>query len=79
MIKTFTRNDIVRFLYGEMTESEIADFRMSLSSDYYLKESLKDHMTLLEDMDKSMINPPERIINNILTYSQNYKIKSIGT
>ena len=79
MIKTFTRNDIVRFLYGEMTESEIADFRVSLSSDYDLKESLKDHMTLLEDMDKSMINPPERIINNILTYSQNYKIKSIGT
>ena len=79
MIKTFTRNDIVRFLYGEMTESEMADFRMSLSSDYDLKESLHDHMTLLKDMDESMISPPERIINNILTYSKNYKAKSIGT
>ncbi|MDH5605191.1 MAG: hypothetical protein OEY51_14670 [Cyclobacteriaceae bacterium] len=79
MIKTFTRNDIVRFLYGEMTESEIADFRMSLSSDYDLKERLKDHMTLLEEMDKSMIDPPDRVINNILNYSKNYKLKSIGT
>jgi len=78
MIKTFTRNDIFRFLYGEMTGAEEDEFRMSLTSDNDLREDLQDFQTLKEDMEKTMISPPERTINSILEFSRNYNVKSIG-
>ena len=39
MNKTFTQDDIIRFIYGEMNQEESVLFKCSLQSDTKLNES----------------------------------------
>ena len=77
MIKTFTQNDILRFLYGEMTPSEAEDFEDCLSRDSELKEEYTDQLNLLEHLDKSLIEPREAVINKIREYSAQAKERQV--
>ena len=69
MTKTFTRNDVIRFLYGEMQEDESESFCEILQTDSDLREEYLDQLILINQVEKTIINPPKRIIDNILTYS----------
>ena len=48
MYKTFTKNDIIRFLYNEMTSEELISFKEAILNDSDLSDTyyeLKSSMT----------------------------------
>ena len=69
MTKTFTPNDVTRFLYGEMGENEMFSFKLSMESDQDLKKEYSDQLSLLELLERSFIEPSDRSIEKILKYS----------
>ena len=76
MTKTFTRNDITRFLYGEMTEDEMISFDYSLESDQELKKEYQEQLSLLELIERSRLEPSENTISGILKYSRDYNVST---
>ena len=76
MTKTFTRNDITRFLYGEMKEDEIHSFNLSLESDQELKKEYREQLSLLELIERSRLEPSEKTISRILKYSRDFTVST---
>ncbi len=71
MTKTFTKDDLVRFLYEEVNEDERLDIKESLSADMELRSSLdelKEAKALLEDFS---MKAPEDVVSRILYASKN--------
>jgi len=73
MIKTSTPNDVIRYLYGELSELESEEFKNILIQESDNTEILDDFENLRDKIDACSINPPQRVINSILEYSRNYK------
>ncbi len=73
MTTTFTKNDLVRFLYGEVNEDERLDMIESQKSDMELQSSLdkiQEAKELLEGFSMSM---PNSLVSKILYISKNYQ------
>ena len=70
MTKTFTPNDVTRFLYGEMNESEVIAFHLSMGSDQELEQEYRDQLRLLEHLDRVQVEPSNGSIERIMDYSK---------
>jgi len=71
MNATFTKEILVNYLYGKLTESEMEAVRKEMTSDQQLAEEfeiLKETMIALENDEKLM--PSETSINIIMDYSK---------
>lgn len=71
MNATFTKEILVNYLYGQLTESEMKAVRKEMTSDQQLAEEfeiLKETMIALENDEKLM--PSETSINIIMDYSK---------
>lgn len=77
MITTFTENDLVRFLYGELNESEKEEFEQALVTDFDLQSRLNDLRTVMNDLDQVNFSPSQRAIDNILQFSKGYQPESV--
>ena len=73
MIKTFTQNDIIRFLYHETSEEENAEIESALLCDSELLEMYQELCLLTKQLDKIEIVPSEKVIKRVVKYS-----KSLG-
>lgn len=70
MIKTFTQDDVVRYLYCETTESESKEIAQALICDAELQETYKKLSALKTQLDGGMIDPSDKAVDNILNYSR---------
>jgi hypothetical protein len=75
MIKTFTENDLIRFIYHETTESEEREINKALSSDAVLQLQYNELITVKNQMDESQLEPSQSVINSILTYARRLQEK----
>lgn len=73
MIKTFTKNDIVRFLYDEVTEDEKADINDALLSDFELQEHVGELRKVMESLDTFEMKAPSAVVSRILYASKNFQ------
>ena len=73
MTKTFTRNDVIRYLYNEMIDNEKLEFVKALEDDSKLLSIFKLCKNQMKELKHSLLEPPEHIIENVLKYSANYK------
>ena len=76
MTKTFTENDLVRFLYNELSKSESEEIERAILTDEELQEQINKLKTLQQDMDNLRLSPSKRTIGKILAYSKGYEIQS---
>ena len=73
MDKTFTQNQIIQFLFGEMKEQDQMDMLDFLQSDeeafqnYYKYRKAQEMLTSLE------VSAKRSSLNKILNYSKNFK------
>lgn len=72
MIKTFTKNELVRFLYEESEEKLTNDIKRARLYDDELDDELDGMNDLCEALDSFTIEAPERVTKNILEYSRSY-------
>ncbi|MCG8321232.1 MAG: hypothetical protein MI921_17145 [Cytophagales bacterium] len=77
MIKTFTPNDVIRYLYNETSEEENKAIAQALIIDAELLEIYMQLKQSAEKLDEIEKNPSENVINNILNYSKSKDLDSV--
>ncbi len=76
MTKTFTENDLIRFLYNELNEKESEAIERAILTDQVLQEQINKLRKLQEDMDDIQVAPSKRTIRKILDFSKGFEVQS---
>ena len=76
MTKTFTRNDLIRYIYQETTESEKQEIEQELLLDNKLFEVYKNLAEVSMELDRVELSPSEKTINKILNFSKTINLHS---
>ena len=71
MIKIFTQDDVIRYIYNELTPEEQSEFKNALLCDPGLQEEYKKMKTVTGKLDV-LKHPSHRTVENILRYSRSY-------
>jgi hypothetical protein len=75
MIKTFTQNDVIRFVYDEVGPIERTQFKSLLFIDSSFHQSYKKYSKMKTQLDKISLEPSENVINRILMYSKSFSLQ----
>jgi CRISPR/Cas system CSM-associated protein Csm2 small subunit len=78
MIATFTRNDIIRYVYLETSEEENFLIQQTLLTETHLQQFYEELLETKQVLDQSQANPSERVLQNILAYSRNFNVSRIS-
>lgn len=70
MIKTFTQNDLIRYLYHETTEKEEQEIDKALLSDSELRSMYTSMSAIKKEMDSAQLEPSPTTVLNILSYAR---------
>lgn len=73
MIKSFTPNDLIRYIYQEMPEVEQELLMQALHSDESLMQEYLELLSAIEQLDQIPLNPSEKVVKAIKS-----KAKSTG-
>lgn len=76
MTKTFTENDLIRFLYNELDDKVSDEIDQSILTDQVLQDQINKLRKLQEDMDDLQVAPSKRTIKKILDFSKGFEIQS---
>ena len=75
MIKTFTKNDLIRYLYHETTEKEETEINKALICDAELLAVYNDLCLMKKEIDNTMLEPSSSTVLNILSYARSIEQK----
>lgn len=70
MIKLFTQNDLIKFLYHETSEEETKEISKALMCDAELQLMYQELKALVGDLDRDHMEPSSSSVLNILAYSR---------
>lgn len=65
MIKSFTPNDLVRYIYQEMPEVEQELLMQALHSDDALMQEYMEMLSTVELLEQFNLQPSEKVVNAI--------------
>jgi hypothetical protein len=66
MTKSFTPNDLLRYIYQEMSEGENELVVQALRSDDHLMQDYLDMLSTLDQLNQLMLTPSEKVVKSIL-------------
>lgn len=75
MIKTFTQNDVIRFVYDEVSAEERSQFNDLLLIDADFQKMYFRYTKTKVLISRSKLEPSENVINRILTYSKSLSLQ----
>ena len=75
MTKTFTQNDLIRFIYHETTEREAQEISRVLSFDPELQLQYRELLLTKNNLDKAQLEPSHAAVENILLYARGLEVK----
>ncbi|WP_254561623.1 hypothetical protein [Dyadobacter diqingensis] len=75
MTKTFTYDDVIRYLYAETTQNENESIAEALALDDDLMNFYLDSLEMKEQMNKIVRTPSDRSIQKIIHFSRQYSLK----
>ncbi|GAB4241004.1 MAG: hypothetical protein Tsb0034_17760 [Ekhidna sp.] len=76
MTKTFTEDDLVRFLFDEVNEDERVEINESLSADMDLRTSLEELKEAKGLIESFSMKAPQSVVSRILYASKNLTVSS---
>ncbi len=77
MTKTFTQDDVIRYIYNETTAEETEAIAQALITDEMLMDEYKQLSASIDSLNSAMLEPSEKVITNILNYSKSVDLHSI--
>ena len=77
MTKTFTQNDLIRYIYHETTEQESIDIEETLLIDNEFFEEYRKLAEVSMELDRVDEKPSEKSIRKILNYSKSLNLHSV--
>jgi hypothetical protein len=75
MIKTFTQNDLIRYLYHETTAKETKEINKALICDSELQEQFKELTATKGQLDNARLQPSGAVVERILHYARGLQEK----
>lgn len=78
MTKTFTKNDLIRSVYNELTAEEQAQIERTAIQDPAVEESLKELEETRDSLNELMVSAPQRSVDKILAYSRDYEATGVS-
>lgn len=75
MIKTFTQNDLIRFIYHETTNEEESEINKALLCDSELRQRHAELLDQKRQLDQARLEPGSQVIANILNYARGLEVK----
>lgn len=76
MIKTFTQDDVIRYVYEETTASERSEIKQAIICDSELQDLYKELVAIKKQLDDSMKTPSHKVTESILNYSKSLNLLS---
>lgn len=73
MIKTFTPNDVIRYIYKETSTEESELIAYSLLTDTELRTFYEEMLGMKQEISKIIQEPTENTIGRILTFSRDFQ------
>ena len=70
MIRTFTQNDLTRYICRETTEEETREINHLLTLDRELRLEMDGLRTMLEQLDGTLLEPSDAVVANIMTIAR---------
>ena len=77
MTKTFTQNDLLRYIYQETNEQEKKDIEEALLFDNDLFEAYREIAEVTEELNRIDLCPSDEVIQKILNYSKSINVHSV--
>jgi anti-sigma factor RsiW len=78
MVKNYTENDLLRYLYGELSEKEQLEIESQLLIDNQLNKVFVQLQNGIANLEQLAQEPSETSIDIILTYSQETASRNIA-
>jgi hypothetical protein len=73
MIKLFTQNDLIKFLYRETSVEETKEINKALMCDAELQAMYNELKAVIGELDRDQPEPSSSAVLNILAYSRSIK------
>ena len=70
MTKTFTHDDVIRYLYNETSDEEKKELEQALICDNQLLDKYKELSGVVRKIEEATVDPSEKTIESILNYSK---------
>lgn len=77
MIKPFTPNDLIRYIYQEMTEVEQDLLVQALHSDESLMQEYVEMLSTLEQLEQIQLSPSEKVVKAIKLRAQSTGLQRV--
>lgn len=77
MTKTFTENDLIRFLYDELNADDALELKQALMTNTDLQNKLNDLRLVVKELDTLQLSPSKTTLDNILGFSKGYLKESV--
>jgi chromatin remodeling complex protein RSC6 len=76
MIRTFTQDDVIRYVYHETSFEENNEIERAILCDSKLQSIFKEIRGIKKRLDEAVKAPSDKVINNILNYSKSLNLLS---
>ena len=77
MIRTFTQNDLVRYIYKETTPEESSEIEIAMLFDEQLADAYTELFSVVNSLEASTKSPSQKTIDAIISYSKSYHLHSV--
>jgi len=77
MIKTFTQDDLVRYIYKETTIEENFEIEQALIFDEALADDYAAMKDVVKSLDAIQKEPSDRSVETILSFSKSYHLHTV--
>lgn len=77
MIKPFTPNDLIRYIYQEMTEVEQDLLVQALHSDELLMQEYVEMLSTLDQLEQIQLSPSEKVVKAIKLRAQSTGLQRV--
>ncbi|MCU0445904.1 MAG: hypothetical protein MUE85_13415 [Microscillaceae bacterium] len=77
MTTIITPDDLVRFVYGECSETEKQTIQVILDTDEAFRKQYQDLQNTISGINTSVENPSEQVIAKILNFSREFDLHSV--
>lgn len=79
MTKTFTQNDLIRYIYGETSLKETVEIEVALTEDPDLMKNINKLLKVKRQVASAQLNPSDSCINKILSYSASLNLEAANS
>jgi hypothetical protein len=70
MIKTFTQDDVLLYIYHELPAQEALELEEQLTHDHQLMHFYQECKGIVRSMYRAQLSPPESAVERIMQYAR---------